>query len=316
MNARYKRVLEGKVLTEAGASETATGLGLGTATSPRALQTRDRLYKRILLPEATSTWEGDINSNGAVTDADANADIFVAPILFPSLSLGRSNVGAGAGIGASEPTRPRSAAAGRKRILQSTPIKVLDAPGLEDDFYQNLLDWDHVNNRLAVLLNGNEVYFWDARNLSSSSSRGSSATAAATQSLGRARLTGQAKGCVVKVGPGEQLALGTRTGVVELWDPHRGHRVTALPGHPETRCGVLSWQSAVELSSGGRDGRVVHYDLRTPRGAVGESCGHSQEICGLRWDPISSKHLSARETILLDLTNVLIVFCIMFCIVV
>ncbi len=54
----------------------------------------------------------------------------------------------------------------------------------------------------------------------------------------------------------------------------------------DARCGVLSWQSPVEFTSGGRDGRVVHYDLRQQGrgGIVAESLAHSQEICGLKWN--------------------------------
>ena len=42
------------------------------------------------------------------------------------------------------------------------PYKVLDAPGLIDDFYLNLLDWGF-NNLLAVGLE-RTVYLWNANN--------------------------------------------------------------------------------------------------------------------------------------------------------
>ena len=35
--------------------------------------------------------------------------------------------------------------------LSKTPFKILDAPGLSDDFYLNLLDWSS-DNLLAVAL--------------------------------------------------------------------------------------------------------------------------------------------------------------------
>lgn len=42
------------------------------------------------------------------------------------------------------------------------PVKVLDAPSLQDDYYLNLLDWG-AQNQLAVGLNSS-VYLWNASN--------------------------------------------------------------------------------------------------------------------------------------------------------
>lgn len=42
------------------------------------------------------------------------------------------------------------------------PIKVLDAPSLEDDYYLNLLDWGP-QNYLSVGLSSS-VYLWNATN--------------------------------------------------------------------------------------------------------------------------------------------------------
>jgi WD40 repeat protein len=46
------------------------------------------------------------------------------------------------------------------RKIKKTPYKVLDAPGLKDDFYLNLIDWSQ-RNVLAVGL-GSRVYLWSA----------------------------------------------------------------------------------------------------------------------------------------------------------
>ncbi len=133
--------------------------------------------------------------------ASAKDDFFIAPILY---------------------------APSTKRSLQSTPIKVLDAPGLEDDFYQNLLDWDHGSNRLAVLLNGSEVYFWNASNLMS---RSTPAAGAGTASLGRLRSSSAAvKACVIGM-QGDKLALGCKSGTVEIWDHSRGVMTGSFAGH-------------------------------------------------------------------------------------
>lgn len=140
---------------------------------------------------------------------------------------------------------------------------------------------------MVVLLGGGEVYFWDANNLSGSSSS-NSATRRENSLLGRSRPGGSnaavERGCVVKCNPfnQSQLAVGTKQGSVELWDINRARKVSTWRGHGDMRCGVLSWQNEAELSSGGRDGVVVHYDARA--GIVSRSRGHNQEVCGLKWD--------------------------------
>ena len=37
-----------------------------------------------------------------------------------------------------------------RRYISPNPERILDAPGLVDDFYLNLLDWNHLTNILAV----------------------------------------------------------------------------------------------------------------------------------------------------------------------
>ena len=50
----------------------------------------------------------------------------------------------------------------QKRKINKLPVKVLDAPSLQDDFYLNLLDWGS-QNYLAVGLSSS-VYLWNASN--------------------------------------------------------------------------------------------------------------------------------------------------------
>ena len=53
----------------------------------------------------------------------------------------------------------RNAAQFRRRV-QTAPERVLDAPGLVDDYYLNLLDWSS-GNQVAIGLERN-VYVWSA----------------------------------------------------------------------------------------------------------------------------------------------------------
>jgi hypothetical protein len=39
------------------------------------------------------------------------------------------------------------------------PVKILDAPTLQDDFYMNVLDWS-INNNIVVSLN-QKTYLWN-----------------------------------------------------------------------------------------------------------------------------------------------------------
>lgn len=48
------------------------------------------------------------------------------------------------------------------RKIGKLPVKVLDAPALQDDFYLNLIDWSQ-QNYLAVGL-ATSVYLWNAAN--------------------------------------------------------------------------------------------------------------------------------------------------------
>lgn len=47
-----------------------------------------------------------------------------------------------------------------KRKISKSPYKVLDAPGLQDDFYIDLLDWSS-RNEIGVGL-GKAIFIWNA----------------------------------------------------------------------------------------------------------------------------------------------------------
>ena len=48
----------------------------------------------------------------------------------------------------------------KPRKIAPNPFRILDAPGLQDDFYLNLVDWS-AQNILAVALESS-VYVWNA----------------------------------------------------------------------------------------------------------------------------------------------------------
>lgn len=183
-----------------------------------------------------------------------------------------------------------AAAAARRRRIQMVPERVLDAPGLADDYYLNLLDWSSTN-LLAVGLEGT-VYVWNATTgevtefcHAPAVSADPTRRGAGTTGSGGATSTATIPGSVCSVswsGDGSHLAVGTDSGDTVIYDGETGARVRTMGGHL-SRVGVLSWDRGHMLSSGCRDGSIWHHDVRVARHKVAELLGHSAEVCGLEW---------------------------------
>jgi hypothetical protein len=60
------------------------------------------------------------------------------------------------------PKLQRNLGSQMQRVIAKAPTKVLDAPGLLDDYYLNLMDWSSTN--LIGIGLENHVYFWSAAN--------------------------------------------------------------------------------------------------------------------------------------------------------
>lgn len=56
-----------------------------------------------------------------------------------------------------------------------------------------------------------------------------------------------------------------------------------MDGHG-ARIGSLAWNSFV-VSSGSKDGQIIHHDVRQRNHNIGSLSGHTQEVCGLKWSP-------------------------------
>jgi cell division cycle 20-like protein 1 (cofactor of APC complex) len=147
------------------------------------------------------------------------------------------------------------------------PIKVLDAPALQDDYYLNLIDWSS-QNFLAVGLSSS-VYLWNAANSKVNK----------LCDLGAADST-TAVGWSLK---GPHFSLGTNNGDVQIWDIAKMKKVRTLGGH-SNRVGAIAWSSSL-LSTGSRDKTILQRDLRESAPFVNRLLGHRQEVCGLKWSP-------------------------------
>ncbi|CAB91187.1 meiotic APC activator Mfr1 [Schizosaccharomyces pombe] len=153
-----------------------------------------------------------------------------------------------------------------KRAFPKTPYKILDAPYLKNDFYLNLLDWGQ-SNVLAVGL-ASSIYLWSAASGKVVQLHDFGATNHVTS--------------VLWTGKGTQLAVGTDSGVIYIWDIESTKSVRSLKGHSE-RVAALAWNDNT-LTSGGKDEVILHHDLRAPGCCAEMMKVHEQEICGLQWD--------------------------------
>ncbi|KAI8581912.1 hypothetical protein K450DRAFT_229866 [Umbelopsis ramanniana AG] len=153
------------------------------------------------------------------------------------------------------------------RQISRTPVKVLDAPELQDDFYLNLVDWGSTDV-LAVGL-GMCVYLWNAT------------TSKVTKlcDLG----PGDSVTSVNWTQRGSHVAVGTNNGSVLIWDAEKCRKLRTMNGHT-SRVGSLAWNNQV-LTSGGRDRVIFHRDVRVPAQYFRKLDAHTQEVCGLKWNP-------------------------------
>jgi len=155
------------------------------------------------------------------------------------------------------------------RSIPSAPSRILDAPGMLDDYYLNLLSWSDTNV-LAVALS-ETVYLWDA----------SSGAIQELCSLDEGQDAHISSVEWVQSG-GAHLAVGTSTGATQLWDVNECKQLRSMNGHTD-RVGALSWNRHI-LSSGSRDGLVVNHDVRVAQHNVSTMLTHTQEVCSLKWN--------------------------------
>ncbi|KAM0556781.1 hypothetical protein ACHAPJ_005841 [Fusarium lateritium] len=158
-----------------------------------------------------------------------------------------------------------SSSAQLRRRIATAPERVLDAPGLVDDYYLNLLDWSS-GNQVAIGLERN-VYVWSA-------DEGNVSCLLET--------TPDTYVSSVKwSGDGAYVSVGLGTGEVQIWDVAEGQKIRSMFGH-DTRVGVMGWNKHL-LSTGARSGLVYNHDVRIAEHKVAELVSHTSEVCGLEW---------------------------------
>ncbi|MED6179948.1 hypothetical protein PIB30_005748 [Stylosanthes scabra] len=163
----------------------------------------------------------------------------------------------------------------RKRYIPRTSENKLDAPGILDDFYLNLLDWGS-SNVLSIAL-GNTVYLWDA------SDRSTSELVTIDDDDGPVTSVCWAPG-------GRHLAIGLNNSHVQVWDSATCRLLRTLRGVHQSRVGSLAWNKDI-LTTGSTDGKIVDNDIRVGSHIVGTYTGHHQ-LCNLKWS-VSGKQLAS-----------------------
>lgn len=156
------------------------------------------------------------------------------------------------------------------------PERVLDAPGLIDDFYLNILDWSS-KNVLAVGL-GSSVYLWNGQD----SSVKELLTLSSRSPL--SEIPSSHISSLSWIKDGRTLAVGSSDGQIQLWDVERGRKLrTMLVPNCPSRVSSLTWNRHL-LSSGCKDGKLQTHDVRVAQHlSTSYISPQSGEICGLRW---------------------------------
>lgn len=163
-----------------------------------------------------------------------------------------------------------AAASTRAKKVPTAPERVLDAPGLVDDFYLNLLAWS-LTNLLAIGLE-DAVYVWNA----------------STGSVGLlCELPNQTLVTSLRWSDdGSYISIGKDDGKLEIWDIEKNFKLRTLDcDNHQTRIASQAWSQHV-LTSGSRMGNLYHSDVREAKHLVSKQTNtHSAEICGIEYKP-------------------------------
>jgi len=153
--------------------------------------------------------------------------------------------------------------------VPALPYLQLDAPGLIDDFYLNLLSWSE-DNILAIGL-GSAVYLWNAQ----------TRAVECLVDFGDQNSIASVKWCPSH-GCTHYVAVGTNSNVL-VFDALTKQQVYSLAGR--ARASALAWNDKQHiLTVGFRDGMILNVDNRTAARRLSNFAGHNGEVCGLAWN--------------------------------
>ncbi|KEI36945.1 uncharacterized protein L969DRAFT_238954 [Mixia osmundae IAM 14324] len=175
------------------------------------------------------------------------------------------------------------------RRIPDKAYKVLDAPGLVDDYYLNLMDWS--STQLLAIGLGQTVYLWSARD---GSVRALCSLADQPSPPLPSESDEEAEEYVSSLKfseDGAYLGVSSSRGPIAIYDVAASRRIRTMQAHT-SRVNCLSWSGGI-LSSGAKAGKIYNSDVRIAQHKVAEwGTGHRSEVCGLAWRPESADSLS------------------------
>lgn len=154
----------------------------------------------------------------------------------------------------------------KTRRIPTTAERILDAPGMINDYYLNLIAWS-CTNIVGVALR-ESTYIWNAETNE-------------TDLLGTCEQENAYVSSIDFSNDGSYAGVGLDSGEVEIWDVETRTRLRSMAGH-QSQVSVLSWNNHI-ISSGCADGSIWHHDVRIGDHKVMELIGHTGEVCGLKW---------------------------------
>lgn len=175
---------------------------------------------------------------------------------------------------------PSSLSSGGKRKIPTDAEKVLDAPGMIDDFYYHLIDWSSTN-LVAVALQG-VVHVWNG-------DTGEVDTLCDLE-IEPERVGGGGMVSSVRWDTdGNYLAIGTDRGFVQLWDVSTNQRVRTLKlstegGADNCSVNISAWAADGTYSTGFSSGLIREHDVRQRDSIIRDlEKAHVGHVSGLQW---------------------------------
>lgn len=158
------------------------------------------------------------------------------------------------------------------RNISIEPERILDAPGIVDDFYLNCLSWS-VQDILAIGLGGS-VYLWNARS-------GDVNELCNLNPEGSENTVNDYVASLSWIHDGSYLAIGSSDSSVQIWDVNRSKKMRMFAGHTG-RVSAVAWNKHI-LSTGAHDGQIHTNDVRVAKHLISKQVAHTGQVCGLQW---------------------------------
>lgn len=153
----------------------------------------------------------------------------------------------------------------RLRKINTNPERILDAPGFQDDFYLNLIDWSK-KNVLAIALN-DALYLWN----------GNTGDASLLTEYNDAQITS-----VHWSDDDYHISIGKSDGNTEIWDVETSSLIRTMRSGLNVRIGSQSWLETL-VATGSRSGEIQINDVRIKEHIVSTWEKHTGEVCGLSY---------------------------------